>query len=53
MTEKEAKKALEDVGLQLEFKKNEGEEKDTITEQLPKAGIKTKQGTSVVVKNQE
>ena len=48
MTEKEAKKALEDVGLQLEFKKNEGEEKDTITEQLPKAGIKTKSGTTII-----
>ena len=34
MTEKEAKKALEDVGLQLEFKKSE--EKETITDQLPK-----------------
>ena len=45
---REAKKALEDVGLQLEFKKNEGEEKDTITEQLPKAGIKTKSGTTII-----
>ena len=30
-TEKEAKKALEDAGLQLEFKKSEGEEKETMT----------------------
>ena len=46
MTEKEAKKALEDVGLQLEFKKSE--EKETITDQLPKAGIKTKSGTIII-----
>lgn len=46
MTEKEAKKALEDVGLQLEFKKSEG--KETITDQLPKAGIKTKSGTIII-----
>ena len=49
---KEAKKVLEDVGLQLELKESEGSSIDTITNQLPKAGIKTKQGTSVVVKNQ-
>ena len=46
MTEKEAKKALEDVGLQLEFKKSE--EKEIITDQLPKAGIKTKSGTIII-----
>ena len=46
MTEKEAKKTLEDVGLQLEFKKSE--EKETITDQLPKAGIKTKSGTTII-----
>ena len=53
LTLKEAKKVLEDVGLQLELKESEGSSIDTITNQLPKAGIKTKQGTSVVVKNQE
>ena len=52
LTVKEAKKVLEDVGLQLELKESEGSSIDTITNQLPKAGIKTKQGTSVVVKNQ-
>lgn len=59
MTEKEAKTALEEVGLSLEVKENssveQSEEEQTdnsqklITEQLPKAGIKIKQGTSVVV----
>ena len=53
LTVKEAKKVLEDVGLQLEVKESEDSSIDTITNQLPKAGIKTKQGTSVVVKNQE
>lgn len=53
LTLKEAKKVLEDVGLQLEVKESEDSSIDTITNQLPKAGIKTKQGTSVVVKNQE
>ena len=52
LTLKEAKKVLEDVGLQLEVKESEDSSIDTITNQLPKAGIKTKQGTSVVVKNQ-
>ena len=53
LTPKEAKKVLEDVGLQLEVKESEDSSMDTITNQLPKAGIKTKQGTRVVVKNQE
>ncbi|MGN1327816.1 MAG: penicillin-binding transpeptidase domain-containing protein [Clostridia bacterium] len=60
MTEKEAKKALEELGLSLEVKENtsseEGEDieqvdnsQKLITEQLPKAGIKIKQGTYVIV----
>lgn len=47
MTEKEAKKVLEEIGLELEVKEN-NEEQQTITEQLPKAGIKIKQGTAVI-----
>lgn len=65
MTENEAKKTLEEAGLQMEVKEsNEDSENDgnsgslqnnsentknVITEQLPKAGIKIKQGTSVIV----
>ncbi len=70
MTEKEAKRTLQDVGLNLEVKigleDNQNSEENslegndeiqnsqqqnnekTITEQLPKAGIKIKQGTSIV-----
>lgn len=65
MTEKEAKKILEELGLSLEIKEsqdtNQGNNiqsnndspdsqnaEKNITEQLPKAGIKIKQGTSVV-----
>ncbi len=70
MTEKEAKKTLEDVGLNLEVKieleDNQSSEKNsiegngemqnlqqqntekTITEQLPKAGIRIRQGISIV-----
>lgn len=47
MTEKEAKKTLEEVGLEIEVKENNAEQ-EKITEQLPKAGIKIKQGTSVI-----
>lgn len=47
MTEKEAKKALEEVGLEIDVKENNAEQ-ERITEQLPKAGIKIKQGTSVI-----
>lgn len=57
LIEKEAKTVLEGVGLSLEVKEikdfEQNEEIDSskklITEQLPKAGIKIKQGTSVIV----
>lgn len=66
MTETEAKKALEEVGLGMEVKNSQENqvvdeensqdnlEENTemlqvITEQLPKAGVKIKQGTTVVV----
>lgn len=48
MTEKEAKKALEEVGLEIQVKQN-SDEQEKITEQLPRAGIRIKQGTSVIV----
>ena len=55
MTKQEAKKALEEVGLSIELRENETDltensntEKNVITEQLPKAGIKIKEGTSVI-----
>ncbi len=53
MTEKEAKAALEEVGLLLEIKEEnkqeEGEEQpQIITRQLPSAGIKIEQGTTII-----
>ena len=47
MTKKEAKKTLEDVGLNIDIKENDNS-KDKVESQIPKAGIKTKQGTSVI-----
>ena len=47
MTEAEAKKTLEESGLILELK-DELEENGVIGSQLPKEGIKIKQGTNVI-----
>lgn len=53
LTRKEAKKMLEEVGLLIETKEslktNLGEDDETIKSQLPKAGIKIKQGSTVYV----
>lgn len=53
LTRKEAKKALEEEGLLIETKEslktNLGEDDETIKSQLPKAGIKIKQGSTVYV----
>lgn len=57
MTKNEAQKTLEEVGLSIELRKkdeNADSENTTenqaniITEQLPKPGIKIKEGTSVI-----
>lgn len=55
MSVNEAKKVLKDLQLEFEIKENSEENKEEssdaekkITEQLPKAGIKIKQGTSVI-----
>ena len=47
MTKQEAQKALEEVGLNIELRENEADA-TVITEQFPKAGIKIKEGTSVI-----
>ena len=52
MSKKEAKKIIEDVGLNMEIKE-ENKNTDVIKNQFPKAGIKIKQGTSVIVYIQE
>ena len=52
MTVKEAKETLENLGLEIEIKEeeeNNRNQEQIITKQLPKAGIKIKQGTSVIV----
>ena len=53
LTRKEAKKTLEEEGLLIEAKEslktNLGEDDETIKSQLPKAGIKIKQGSTVYV----
>ena len=53
LTREEAKKMLEEVGLLIETKEslktNLGEDDETIKSQLPKAGIKIKQGSTVYV----
>lgn len=59
MTKKEAEKTLEDVGLSMDIREDESNtdnQKNIITEQLPKPGIKIKEGTSVIIsyiKNKE
>ena len=52
MSKKEAKKFIEDAGLNMEIKE-ENENTDVVKNQFPKAGIKIKQGTSVIVYIQE
>lgn len=52
MSKKEAKKIIEDAGLNMEIKE-ENENTDVVKNQFPKAGIKIKQGTSVIVYIQE
>lgn len=53
LTKKEAKKILEEKGLLLETKEslreNQEDTDDTIDVQLPKAGIKIKQGSTVFI----
>ena len=52
MTVKEAKETLENLGLEIEIKEeeeNNSNQEQIITKQLPKSGIKIKQGTSVIV----
>lgn len=44
----QAKKELQSLGLEIEVKEN-SDSNSNITKQLPKAGIKIKQGTSVIV----
>ena len=44
----QAKKELKSLGLEIEVKGN-SDSNSNITKQLPKAGIKIKQGTSVIV----
>ena len=55
MSAVEAKKVLQDLQLELELRENSEDNKEEssdkekrITQQLPKAGIKIKQGTSVI-----
>lgn len=48
LTIQEATTKLEELGLSIEVKETENPE-DTIKEQIPRAGIKIKQGTSVIV----
>lgn len=48
LTKKEAKTTLKEIGLEIEIKENEENTDTKITEQLPKAGIKVKSGTTVI-----
>ena len=48
LTIQEATTKLEELGLSIEVKETENPE-DTIKGQIPRAGIKIKQGTSVIV----
>ena len=52
-TRKEAKEKLKEQGLEIEYEKNEGEtideKEEVICEQLPKQGVKVKQGNKVMV----
>lgn len=58
MTKKEAKETLEEAGLSIDIRENEensqnennsANQNNIITEQLPKPGIKIKEGTSVII----
>lgn len=53
LTIKEAKKTLKEIGLEIEYEKSEDEEikeaDSVIWEQLPKKGVKIKQGNKVIV----
>ena len=53
LTIKEAKDTLKEIGLELKYEKSEGEEikeaDSVIWEQLPKKGVKIKQGNQVIV----
>lgn len=53
LTIKEAKEKLKEQGLEIEYEKNEGEtideKEEVICEQLPKQGVKVKQGNKVMV----
>lgn len=49
----QAKKELQSLGLEMEVKESIEENNNKITQQLPKAGIKIKQGTSVIVYQNE
>lgn len=54
MSVKDGKKELETAGLQFEIKSESTEETDNkekiISEQIPKAGVKVKKGTTVIIK---
>ena len=52
MSINQAKTALDELGLKIEAKE-EFDENNKIIKQLPKAGIKIKQGTSVIVYKNE
>ncbi len=47
-TVKDAKKELKELGLELEIEAEDYNSEDIITEQIPKPGIKIKQGTKVM-----
>ena len=49
----QAKKDLQSLGLEMEVKESIEGNNNKITQQLPKAGIKIKQGTSVIVYQNE
>ena len=53
LTIKEAKNTLKEIGLEIEYEKSEDEEikeaDSVIWEQLPKKGVKIKQGNKVIV----
>lgn len=49
----QAKKELQSLGLEMEVKESIEGNNNKITQQLPKAGIKIKQGTSVIVYQNE
>ena len=49
----QAKKELQSLGLEMEVKESIEGNNNKITQQLPKAGIKIKQGASVIVYQNE